>query len=70
MKDARAASPTVQRSYLAPSYATATGSEAEALDVLAEILGGGTQAGSIRKLVVEQKIAAYAGAWYSGDALD
>ncbi len=70
MKDARAASPTVQRSYLAPSYATATGNEAWALDVLAEILGGGTQSRLYRKLVVERKLAAYAGAWYSGDALD
>ncbi len=70
MKDARAASPTVQRNYLAPSYSTAKGNEAEALDVLAEILGGGTQSRLYQKLVVEQKLAAYAGAWYSGDALD
>ncbi|MGQ0485676.1 MAG: M16 family metallopeptidase [Hyphomicrobiales bacterium] len=70
MKDARAASPTVQRNYLAPSYATATGNEAEALDVLAEILGGGTQSRLYRKLVVERKLAAFAGAWYAGDALD
>ncbi len=70
MKDARAASPIIQRSYLAPSYATAKGRQAEALDVLAEILGGGTQSRLYRKLVVEQKLAAYTGAWYSGDALD
>jgi len=70
MKDARAASPTVQRNYLAPSYSTAKGNEAEALDVLAEILGGGTQSRLYQKLVVEQRLAAYAGAWYSGDVLD
>jgi zinc protease len=70
MKDARAASPTVQRNYLAPSYATASGNEAEALDVLAEILGGGTQSRLYQKLVIERKLAAYAGAWYAGDALD
>jgi zinc protease len=70
MKDARAASPIVQRSYLAPSYATAKARQAEALDVLAEILGGGTQSRLYRKLVVERKLAAYTGAWYSGDALD
>jgi zinc protease len=70
MKDARAASPVVQRSYLAPSNSTAKSNVAEALDVLAEILGGGTQSRFYRKLVVERKLAAYAGAWYSGDALD
>jgi zinc protease len=70
MKDARAASPIVQRSYLAPSYATAKARQAEALDVLAEILGGGTQSRLYRKLVIEQKLAAYIGAWYSGDAVD
>ncbi len=70
MKDARAASPMVQRSYLAPSYATAKARQAEALDVLAEILGGGTQSRLYRKLVLEEKLAAYIGAWYSGDAVD
>jgi zinc protease len=70
MKDARAASPIVQRSYLAPSYSTATGNEATALEMLAEILGGGTQSRLYRKLVIERKLAAYTGAWYSGDALD
>lgn len=70
MKDARAASPIVQRSYLAPSYSTAKGNEAAALEMLAEILGGGTQSRLYRKLVIERKLAAYTGAWYSGDALD
>jgi len=70
MKDARAASPILQRSYLAPGYSTAKGNEAAALDVLAEILGGGTQSRLYRQLVIERKLAAYAGAWYSGDALD
>jgi zinc protease len=70
MKDARAASPLVQRSYLAPSNSTAMGNQAAALDVLAEILGGGTQSRLYRKLVIEQKLAAYTGAWYMGDALD
>jgi zinc protease len=70
LKDARAASPLVQRNYLAPSYAHAEGLEGEALDLLAEILGGGSASILYKKLVVEQKIAAYAGAWYSGDGLD
>jgi len=70
MGDARASSPFLQRNYLAPSYATATGREAYALDVLAEILGGGTQSRLYRRLVVDRKLAAYVGAAYSGDALD
>ena len=68
--DARAASPVMQRSYIAPSYATANGREALALDLLADILGSGTQSRLYKNLVVDQKIAAHAAAWYSGDQLD
>lgn len=68
--DARAASPVVQRSYLAPSYATANGREALALDLLADILGNGTQSRLYKNLVVDQKIAAHAAAWFSADQLD
>ncbi|WP_162918722.1 M16 family metallopeptidase [Taklimakanibacter deserti] len=68
--DARAASPIVQRSYLSVSYATAEKGEAEALDVLAEALGGGATSRLYKKLVVEKRIASYAGAWYTGDGLD
>jgi zinc protease len=68
--DARAASPIVQRSYLSVSYATADKREAEALDVLAEALGGGATSRLYRKLVVDKRIASYTGAWYSGDGLD
>jgi zinc protease len=68
--DPRAASPVVQRSYLAPSYSTSTGREAMALDLLADILGNGTQSRLYKSLVIEQKIAAYTAAWYNGDQLD
>lgn len=70
LEDARAASPTVQRRYLAPSYTTAEPMEAEALEILAEIVGGGSTSRLYRSLVVEAKAAAYAGARYSGDSLD
>lgn len=70
LTDARAASPLVQRSYLSVSYATAAKGEAEALDVLAEALGGGSTSRLYKKLVVEKRLASYAGAWYSGDGLD
>jgi zinc protease len=70
MRDARAASPIWQRSYLAPAEPKAKGRESLALEILADILGGGTHGRLYRQLVVEQKLAAYVGAWYSGDALD
>jgi zinc protease len=70
MTDARASSPMFQRSYLVPSYATAQGREAHALDLLGEILGGGTQSRLYKSLVVEQKLASNTGAWFSGNSLD
>jgi len=70
MVDARAASPEFQRSYIAPSHATAAPGEAEALEVLAEVLGGGPTSRLYRALVVGAKAAAYAEAGYSGDGLD
>ncbi len=70
LKDARASSPEVSRDYLAPSYRTAPKGEAEALDVLGGILGGGPTSRLYRALVVDQKIAAYAGADYNGGNLD
>lgn len=70
LEDPRAAAPSFQRGYLAPSYAKGAHRETIALDVLAEILGGGSTSRLYQGLVVEQKIASYAGAWYSGDNLD
>jgi zinc protease len=68
--DARVASPMIQRNYLAPSYATATGRDAYALDILSGIIGSGSSSRLYKKLVIEKRIAAYAGAWYSSDGLD
>ena len=68
--DARAGSPVIQRSYLAPSYTTAQPGEAEALEVLAEVLGGGSTSRLYRSLVVQSRSAVAAGASYSGDGLD
>ncbi|KAB0682601.1 M16 family metallopeptidase [Aureimonas leprariae] len=64
LRDARVTQPSMQRSYLAPSDVTAAPGEAEALDVLADVLGGGTTSRLYRSLVVEQGIAAGAGAFY------
>lgn len=70
MVDERTSSPMFQRNYLAPSYATDAAGVAEALDLLGEVLGGGAQGRLYKSLVVKDGIAAYAGAWYSGDSLD
>jgi zinc protease len=70
LADPRVAQPSLQRSYLAPSYATGVAGEAEALDVLGHILGSGGTSRLYRTLVVEKTIATNAGAWYSGSSLD
>jgi zinc protease len=70
LADPRVATPLIQRSYLAPSYRTAKPGEAEALEVLAEVLGGNSTSRLYRSLVVNQQIAAQAGASYSGENLD
>ena len=70
LADEKVEQPSHQRVYLAPSYATAAPGEAEALELLAHLLGGGQTSLLYRKLVVEQKIAVMAGAYYMGTALD
>ncbi|MEZ0213872.1 MAG: M16 family metallopeptidase [Xanthobacteraceae bacterium] len=70
LADARVAQPNLSRSYLVPSYRTGEGQESFALDVLAQILGGGSTGRLYRALVVEKGVAASAGAWYQGTALD
>jgi zinc protease len=68
--DARVELPALSRYYLAPSYATAAPGEAEAIDLMVEILGGGATSRLYRTLVVDKALAASAGAWYSGSALN
>ena len=70
MADARVAQPSLQRSYLVPSASTANPGEAEALEILAQVLGAGETSRLYRTLVVEQHIASGAGGWYQGTALD
>ena len=64
--DARVTTPSFQRVYLVPSYQTAQAGEAEALDLLASILGGSSTARIYRKLIAEDEIATSAGAWFQG----
>ena len=70
LADPRVQLPSVQRSYLVPSSATAAAGESEALEVLAFILGHGNTSRLYRKLVVERELAVSAGGWYHGGTLD
>jgi zinc protease len=70
LADPRVGQPNLQRSYLVPSYATAKAGEAEALELLAHILGTGSNSRLYRALVVEKGLASDAGGWYQGTSLD
>ncbi|MEM7301659.1 MAG: pitrilysin family protein [Pseudomonadota bacterium] len=70
LSDPRVRAPSFQRSYLVPSYGNHRNLEAEALDLLSEILGGSTTSRIYRKLVVEKKLASQAGGYYQGGAID
>jgi zinc protease len=70
LADPRAGRTTVQRYYMAPSYASAKPGEAEALDLLMRIAANGSVSRIYRRLVVEQKTAASAGGWYTDSGLD
>jgi zinc protease len=63
----RVRQPSWSRRYLAPSISNDEKPVIYALDVLTEILSGGATGRFYRHLVVEQALAAHAGAWYSGD---
>ena len=62
--------PLFFRIYRVESYTEAKPGEAEALETLAQMLGGDTTATLYRKLVVEKKLASDAGASYDGYARD
>jgi zinc protease len=70
LADPRVAQPSVSRYYLVPSSVTARPGESEALEVLAHILGRGSNSRLYRTLVFDRGIAVNAGASYSGTAVD
>ncbi|RRH93185.1 insulinase family protein [Mesorhizobium tamadayense] len=70
LTDARVSVPSFSTHWVVPSYRTAEHGEAEALELLAEILGGGTRSRLYQQLVVKQGIATDASAWFQGDRLD
>ena len=70
LADPRVRQPSWVRSYLAPSFEHGASEHAYPLEVLAEILGGTSTSRLYRSLVIEQKLATSAGAYYRGSALD
>ncbi len=69
LADPRVTQPTVQRAYVVPSYATAEPGEAEALDLLSDILGASTTSRFYRQLVVDKGVATDVGAYYRSSSL-
>jgi zinc protease len=68
--DLRVTQPNLQRSYFVPSLTTAKENEGDALEMLAYVLGGGSNSRLYRALVIEKRLATTAGSWYSGTSLD
>ncbi len=70
LADPRVEMPILQRDYLVPSFRMAKPGTSEALEVLAHILGAGNNSRLYEGLVVDQKIAVSAGAYYDSGAVD
>ena len=70
LTDARVTQPSVHRYYLVPSNRTAGPGESAALDVLAQVIGRGSNSRLYQSLVIDKGIAVNAGASYDGMAVD
>ncbi len=70
LKSARVRNPVWSRVFLAPSYHSGDTQHAYALEVLAEILGGGANSRLHKGLVLDQQIATGAGASYDPERFD
>jgi zinc protease len=70
LADPRVEQPTMKRYYLVPSTTTAAKDESAALDVLAQLMGNGSNSNLYRALVVDKPIAVGASAGYQGTSLD
>jgi zinc protease len=70
LADPRVEQPGVRRYYLVPSATTAAAGESPALDVLAQLMGGGSNSYLYRALVVDKPLTVGAGASYQGTSLD
>ena len=70
LHDPRVGVPSFAKGWITPSYRVAEPGEAEALDLLSEILGGGSRSRFYQELVVKTGIASAVGASYDGGAYD
>lgn len=70
LSDPRVEQPNMRRIYLVPSATTAAPGESAALDVLAQLMGSGSNSYLYRALVVDRPLAVAAGASYSSTSLD
>src|SRR5207247_11335711 len=66
LSDPRVEQTSVRRYYLVPSAATAAAGESPALDVLAQLMGGGSNSYLYRALVMDRPLAISASAGYQG----
>jgi len=70
LSDPRVEQTGLRRYYLVPSSTTAAAGEGPALDVLAQLMGGGSNSYLYRALVIDRQLAVNAGAGYQGTSLD
>jgi zinc protease len=70
LSDPRVEQPGIRRYYLVPSATTAAAGESPALDVLAQLMGGGSNSYLYRALVIDRPLAVSASAGYQGTSLD
>jgi zinc protease len=70
LSDPRVEQPVVRRYYLVPSATTAAAGESPALDVLAQLMGSGSNSYLYRALVIDRPLAISTDASYQGTALD
>ena len=70
LSDPRVEQTSVRRYYLVPSTNTAAAGESPALDVLAQLMGSGSNSYLYRALVIDKQLAVSAGAGYQGTSLD
>ncbi len=70
LSDPRVRQPSLRRGWLTPTYTAGERTEVFALEIAAEILGGGTTSRLYRSLCVEQELAAGASAYFMGSMVD
>jgi zinc protease len=70
LADPHVEQPSMRRTYLVPSATTAAPGESAALDVLAQLMGSGSNSYLYRALVIDKPLAVNANASYQGTSLD